>query len=63
MKILTTDFTDLHGFFFSLRSLRLCGSLFLQEFPMSLRHTKSALSLPKGWMKIRGTRGNSELET
>ena len=28
MKILTTDFTDLHRFFFSLRSLRLCGSLF-----------------------------------
>ncbi len=25
---LSTDFTDLHRFFFSLRSLRLCGSLF-----------------------------------
>jgi hypothetical protein len=25
---LTTDFTDSHRFFFSLRSLRLCGSLF-----------------------------------
>jgi hypothetical protein len=28
---LSTDDTDSHRFFFSLRSLRLCGSLFSQE--------------------------------
>ncbi len=37
---LSTDDTDSHRFFFSLRSLRLCGSLFSQEFPMGLRRTK-----------------------